>query len=319
MTWMGGTLRIVSAIGLAAALGLTTACSQPPIPGPKIDATLMSMIPADAVTLAGVRLDKLRMTPLYSKIETNRVMAFVDDFAKQTNIDPRKDLWELLYVGEGKRSAVIARGKFTDESEPSFKGKGGSRFNYKGVNLFGDDGNAILMFNPTTFGAGDTVLLKKMIDAKDTSKGEPPALAAVLKDIPADAQIWGAYTGGPITIPFDLPGNFSNVNRLAAGVQNVSLYFDLRTSLNGLITADCTNEAEAQQTEAAIKAAIGLGRLSTPTQQADLQRVFDSLRATQEGKVARLHIDIAPELVEKAIALVPQAPSQPEGRAPTKR
>ena len=293
---------------LALCVFLVACSSKKEVPGPRVDPTLLSLIPGDAVTLSGVRLEEMQKTPVFQKVEKLPVLGFVDEFAKQTQIDPRKNLWELLYIGDGKHSAIAARGKFSDESEPRFPG-GGSRFSYRGTNLVGDESNAILLLNPTTFAMGETVLLKKMIDAKDTSRGIPPALAALTKDVPRESQFWGVYTGGPAKIPFELPGNLANLNRIASSIQTTTFTVDLRTGLNAWVAAVCTSQADAQQTEAALKAAIGLGRLSTPSNQPDLQRVFDSMRVTQQDATAKFYLDLAPELIDKATALLPQFPA----------
>src|SRR5215469_306792 len=116
-----------------------TACSHPAPPGPKIDPALAGMIPADTVLMAGVRLEAIEKTPIYQKHFAKMSLSSIDRFAQQMKVDPRKDLWELLYVSNGKLNALMGRGKFSDESEPRIESKGGQRFAYKGFNLVGDE------------------------------------------------------------------------------------------------------------------------------------------------------------------------------------
>ena len=94
---------------LALCVFLVACSSKKDVPGPRVDPTLLSLIPGDAVTLSGVRLEEMQKTPIFQKVEKLPVLGFVDEFAKQTQIDPRKNLWELLYIGDGKHSAIAAR------------------------------------------------------------------------------------------------------------------------------------------------------------------------------------------------------------------
>src|SRR5215471_19738178 len=97
----------------AAAAVLLAACSHPAAPGPRIDPALSGMIPADTVLMAGVRLEAIEKTALYQKHLAKIDIPGADRFAEQIKIDPRKDLWELLYVSNGTLNAVIGRGKFS--------------------------------------------------------------------------------------------------------------------------------------------------------------------------------------------------------------
>ena len=67
-----------------------------------IDPALATMVPSDTVFLAGIRLDKLRETPAYKRF-VDRPVKTLDDFQKETGLDPRKDLWEFLVVGTASR------------------------------------------------------------------------------------------------------------------------------------------------------------------------------------------------------------------------
>src|SRR5207247_8215379 len=115
--------------------------------------------------------------------------------------------------------------------------------------------------------AGDTPLLKQMVDTRDKSTGPPPALAALIKDIPHEAQFWAAYSGGPISLPFEAGGNLANAGKVLGLIQQGSFYFDLRTGVNGVALGQAATEPDAQQLEGALKGLIGLGRLCTPPKQ----------------------------------------------------
>jgi hypothetical protein len=279
------------------------ACSHPAPPGPKIDPALAGMIPADTVLMAGARLEAIEKTPLYQKHLAKISIPGADRFAEQIGIDPRKDLWELLYVSNGKLNAVIGRGKFSDESEPRIDKKGARRFGYKGFNLIGDETSAVLLVGPTVAAIGDTPELKAMVDARDKAPGPPPGLAAVLKDVSSEAHAWVAYSGGPLQLPIPETGNLSNLRNIVNALQTGSIYLDLRMGFSGVGGGTSRTEKDAQDLEGGLKALVGLGRLSTPNDRPDMQRIWDGIRVTQQERHVKLYIDEPDELVEKFLNL----------------
>ena len=81
------------------------------------------------------RLEASKKTPVYQKYLAHRRIPQIDQFAAETGIDPTKALWELLYVSNGQRGALIGRGNFSDEGEPKLQKRGEDRFSYKGLTL----------------------------------------------------------------------------------------------------------------------------------------------------------------------------------------
>jgi hypothetical protein len=282
---------------------LLASCSHAPVVGPKIDPALSLLIPADTALLVGTRLEAIEKTDVYKKYLAQRSLPQIDAFAKQTLVDPRKELWELLYISNGKQGALLGRGKFSDDGEPRLPKGGLNRFNYKGYNFIGDDRTAILLLSPTSVGYGDTPELRALIDAKEKSVGPAPAMAELLKDIPPDSQLWAAYRGGPIQLPFDTSGNLSNVVKAMGLIQSGTFYFDFSMGVKGLGTGSGNNEQDAGELESALKALVGFGRLASPQKQPELQRVWDGLTVTREARVVKLHIDEPEELVEGALNL----------------
>ncbi|MGH9657078.1 MAG: hypothetical protein ACRD96_00960, partial [Bryobacteraceae bacterium] len=62
--------------------------------GAAVDPVLAALIPPDTVLLAGIRMEPLKSTPLYKQIVATRARADLDDFARRTSFDPRKDVRE---------------------------------------------------------------------------------------------------------------------------------------------------------------------------------------------------------------------------------
>lgn len=270
----------------------------------QIDPSLATLVPPDTVLMVGTRLDALLKTPVYQKNFAGKQFPQIEEFASRTGLDPRKDLWELLYVSNGRDGVLLGRGKFADEmEEPDSTKPGVGRFGYKGFKMLGDENNAVLFINSTTAAIGRVSALHDLIDQRANSHGAPPVLAPLIAQIPPNAQFWGAYAGGPIQLPFDADSNLGNVNKLLASIQRGFIYFDLRSGLNGVASAECADEAGAQQVYGALKALIGLGRLSLPKNQPELAQVYDSIRVTEEAQRVKLYIDVPQEMVDKFLSI----------------
>jgi hypothetical protein len=280
---------------------LLASCARKPSVGPKIDPALATLIPEDTTLLVGTRLEALERTPVYQKYLADRTFPQVEEFAKQTGLDPKKDLWEMLFVSNGKNNVLLGRGKFANEMEPRLEKAGAKRFGYKGYNLVGDEKTAVVFFSGSTAAIGPTESLRFLLDQRGTSKGPPAALAALMKDIPADAQFWAAYIGGPVDLP--LGGNLANITKLVSSIQTGSLYFDLRTGLNGVALGDCSTDQGAEEVQGALKAFIGLGRLNTPANQPEMQAAWDGMRVTLQDKRVKLYIDVPQNVVDQFLNL----------------
>jgi hypothetical protein len=298
---MSTTLLAPSAL-LVAALA-ATGCAHAPPAGPRIDPALAGLIPADTVLLAGIRAEAMRRTPVYQKYLANRSFPQVDGFAAQTGINPQKDLWELLYVSNGKRGALLGHGMFSDEGEPKLQKRGDNRFGYKGFTLIGNDLNAILLINQTVVAVGETDELRAMVDAHEKSAGPPPPMAALLARMPSTAQIWTAYGGGPIQLPFDTSGNLGNVNKILSLIQTGTFYLDLSSGITGVAEGTSANDDNAEQLESGLKALIGFGRLSTSPKEPELLKAWDGLRPTRENRDVKLHIDEPEDTLDSILTM----------------
>src|SRR5438105_3424609 len=191
-------------------LVLLSSCAAPKPTGAQIDPALSILIPPDTVIAIAVHADKLRMTSVYQKYLADRSFPQLDNMAHLTGMDPRKDLWQLLFLSDAKHNVVLGRGNFGDDMELKLEREGAKRIGYKSYYLIGTDEGAVVFFSSTTAAVGNVESLKALLDARGKSKGPPAAMAERMKEIPADAQVWAAYIGGSIRVPFPLPGNLAN-------------------------------------------------------------------------------------------------------------
>jgi len=243
------------------------------------------------------------MTPVYQKYLANQSFPELDRMAHLTGMDPRKDLWQLLFLSDAKHNVLLGRGNFGDDMELKLERDGAKRTGYKSYYMVGTDEAAVVFFNSTTAAVGNVESLKALLDARGKSNGPPPAMAERMKEIPPDAQAWAVYIGGPSRVPFDLPGNLANVNNIVTAVHAASLYLDLRDGIKGAVRAVSDSEASAKTVHDALKAFVGFGRLMAPPNQPDLVRVYDGLKITQEANRVDVKIEESPELVDKFLTL----------------
>jgi hypothetical protein len=268
----------------------------------RVDPALTTLVPANTVILVGAKLDKLRETQVYQKHFAQMPFPRLDDFAKQTGLDPRKDVWEVLFASDGQQSGVLmARGKFpTSELEPKLEQQGATRTRYKGYSLFGDERNAAFFMNSSTALAGSTAVLKTIIDNRDRSRaGIPASLQPQVNSIPEASQFWAVFSGSGINLPFAGDSNLGNLNQIVRSIENGRFSADLRNGFEFQANGNCTTDAEAKKIHDLLKGLVGIGRLSTPENQPDMLKVYDGIDVKQEGRAINVAANVSREIVDK--------------------
>lgn len=259
--------------------------------GALVDPALSTLVPADTTILIGLRVEDLMKTSTYQKHLANRAIGPIDDFAREFNLDVRKDLWEVLYISNGKENIVLGRGKFSNEAEPRINRPGATRTNYRGFTLVGDDKTSVLLMGPTLAGAGDTAGLKRIIDTRDKTNGPPGVLAERMKEIPREAGMWSVFTGAPIPLPANATANMGNLVKVMNSVESGSIYLDLRSGISGKAVGITPADKNAKELYDALRGMLGLARMMTDKENSSLQRVYDGIRVTQDGRIVNLYIE----------------------------
>ena len=271
------------------AVAVLAACSRnPQAEGVFLDPALATLIPADTTLMVGTRIDLLAKTQIFQ--ERLAKLQAVQEFERRTNVNPRKDLWQLLFVSNGRQGFLLGRGKFADElMAPDLSRPGVQRFSYKGLILFGDEREALLFINSSTAAIGETAVLRSLVDQRPTMTGPPARVVKLMKEIPREAHFWGVYAGGPVDLP--LGGNMANVNKMLGMVETGDFYFDLSKRVTGLATA---SSAGAQQLQDALNGLIGLAKMAAPKSQA----LFEGIRVSSENRRVNVTVDAPPEMLE---------------------
>ena len=286
-----------------AALALMS-CQKAPIAAVNVDPALATLVPPETKLLVGAKLDKLRETPLYQQRFASLPLAQLDKFAADTGLDPRKDVWEVLFCSNGKDTGVLMlRGKFSPtDLEPRLVGNGANRTNYKGYSLFGDARTSAFFMNASTALAGSTKSIQAIIDNRDTSlNGIPAVLLPLVKQVPGNAQFWAVFDGVLVDMPFREDSNLGNINTMIRSLDNGWVSANLTKGLDLKAVGNCRSADAAKQIHDALRGVIGFGRLSTPDNQPELLKAFDGMKVDQQEKVVKISAEIPQPVVDKIL------------------
>jgi hypothetical protein len=238
--YTGDSMRCKPRSFTVAALFVLSACRQQPSPTVFVDPALATLVPADTVFITGIRVQQLRSTPVYQRYVLGRKLPVVENFARDTGIDPRKDLWEVLIPSDGKATWVMLRGKFTEMGmEPRINREDVQRMRYKGYSMLGDERMAVMFLNPTTAVAASTAGLRRIVDNRDKGTGIPAWLYDRVKSIPSSNQVWFAGNPGELK-PWIL------ANMVTGAV-------DFHRGINARVDATAGSDQDAQRVTSALR------------------------------------------------------------------
>ncbi len=289
-------------------LCLALAACQPKKPASlRVDPSLEALVPADTVFVAGANIDAIRDTPVYQKLLSRMPLPQLDEFVRQTGLDPRKDLSQVLSCTDGKHGLLMARGKFnTAELETRLAARGATRFEYKNRRLFGNEQAAIFFLNASTAVAGPAAQLRAVIDHPEgAGRGLPPSLRDLVRTIPASDQIWAALTGGFQGLNIGVPqrNNLENIINALQSIDTATLGMDLRSGLNATAEVSCKTDRDAKFVHDMVKAVVGLGRLNTPDSHPELLKLYDGINVTQQQTHTKVTAEISADLTDRFLDL----------------
>lgn len=295
--WIGRWIVIVVLFGALAGCRARQSASL------HINPSLEAMVPSDTIFVAGANLDAIRNTPVYQTLLARVPLPQLEEFQRQTGLDPRKDLAQFLVCSDGKHVLVIARGRFqTGDLEARLQSKGMARFTYKKYSLFGNEQAAVVFLNDSTVLAGPAAELRAIVD-KSPGLGLPASLRDLLRTLPADDQVYAALIGGleKFNLPIPNGGNFGNVAQILQSVESATLGVNLSQGIDALAVVNSKTERDAKFVHDMVKGLAGFGRLNTPDNQRDLLKVYDGIQVTQQQSQAKITVDIPADLVDKAL------------------
>ena len=291
--------------GALAVAFLLTSCSSR-APGPRIEPALARLTPSDTQLAAGLRLDVMRDAPAYRVLESAAPKGWVEEFGKRSGLDLRRDVTEVLVASNGRDAVVLARGRFdVPRLESLMAESGAKRLPHGSRTLFGREDAAAVFFDGGTVAVGPAKTLRSIIDQPG---GIPAPILAALATLPPQSQAWLAATG--VSQWFRLPGfngegalNAENFNRVLGSLQTVTGAAELGASIDVRLTGDCATPDAARTLHDALRGFLGMGRLATSADKADLLRLFDAVAITKQDRTVRVSALIPADLVEKLPAI----------------
>ncbi len=275
-----------------------------------ISSALESLVPTETAAVLGINLAALRDAATFQKLIARVPLPQLDEFQKQTGLDPRRDLSEALLCSSGKTALLLVRGKFrTADLEARIKSKGVKPAEYKGHSLYGDDRAAVYFLDDSTAAAGSPVELHALIDGTGGQagghRGLPPELREQLRALPAGDQIYAALTGGieHLNLPLPREGNLGNIMQALRSVDSAALGLNLSHGIDGVAYVTCTTERDARFIHDMLRGLIGFGRLNTRDDQPEMLKLYDAIQVTQQQQQAKVTAFVPQELADRFLDL----------------
>jgi hypothetical protein len=287
-------------------LSLALAGCQAKKPGTvRIDPILESLIPADAVFIVGGNIDEVRETSVYQNLLSRVPLTQLDEFTRQTGVDPRKDLSQVLSCSNGKSGVLMARGKFkVTDLEARLQSRGATRSSYRNHDLFGSERLSFLFLNGSTAIVGPASDLHSILD-RGSGAGLPPTLRDLVRTIPANDQVWAALTGGLGNLNLAVPqdSNLANIMSALKSIDTATIGMDLRSGIGLTAEVASKSERDAKFIHDMLKGVVGIGRLNTPDNHPELLQLYDAIQVTQQQNHARVMAQIPADLADRFLDL----------------
>ena len=269
----------------------------------RIDPALETLIPADTVFIVGANIDAVRETSVYQKLLSRVPLPQLDEFTRQTGLDPRKDLAEVLSCSNGKNGVLMARGKFNvPDLEKRLEARGAARSSYKNHSVFGSDRLSFVFLNASTAIAGTEGNVRSIID-RGSSGGLPAPLRDLVRTLPANDQIWAALSGGLQSLNVPHNSNLENVVSALKTVDTATIGMDLSKGIGFKAEVACKTERDAKFVHDMVKGVVGIGRLNTPDSHPELLQLYDAIQVTEQQNHTLVTAEIPAELADRFLDL----------------
>lgn len=285
---------------------LLAGCGRTVPQGAAVDPAIASLIPPQTVVLAGVNVAELQKTKLYEKLIASRAMPpELDEFARRTGLDVKRDLKRFYAASDGKQNLMIAEVDLKDPAaiEREIEAKGAKRTQAGGKTVLETNGNAVCFLGGGKAVAGPVDLVRAA--AEGSLKGDDANRKAVLQKmaaLPANSQIWAVSVGGVPPMPIPERGNLANLNRVFASLQTTTLSADLSDGIALTARGECADEKSARQLHDTLRGLVGFGRLSTPADKPEFLRVLDGIEIAQDKLAVNVKARVPADLVETLTA-----------------
>ena len=173
----------------------------------RVDNVLAQMVPDNSTTLVGMRMEQLKSTPLYQALVAQEKLPQLDQFARESGFDPRRDVRDLLLASSGKQTVLLARGNFHLNVPAQAK-----KFNYHGYVILSNaipqqqEAGGFCILDSTLAAAGPLPVLQAALDQyKSGNRNNAAALLSRARAIAENYQFWSVTVGSANLISENMP------------------------------------------------------------------------------------------------------------------
>lgn len=292
-------LPIVLAVALAGCKHIQQSKNSP------VESSIDKLIPGDTVILARAHFEEIKKSPLYTRLIAGQKIEVLDDFARKSGLDPRRDLIELVIASNGREAVTIARGRIPDAAplEALLEKEGARRFKINEFNMLGNEEGAVSFLDGGLVVAGRTPHLRRVLGTPAGDDSKKRAVMAQAATVGKDKPIWAVATAGFAPMPLPETGNLANLGQVFRSIENVAMSIDLTTGFNLAATGICSTDKDAKGLHDLLRGLIGFGRLSTPTDRPEMLRFFDGIKVDHTERTVKLNADVPMDLVEYFIRI----------------
>lgn len=296
--------RVLGAVALGL-FALTCSCARTSTKGVALDTSIEKLIPGDTVVLAGIQVTEVEASPVYKRLMGDRMFPELEKFAKQTGLDPRKDLKEVVFASNGTTGLMIARGNPADvpKLESLLEKEGAQRIQVGSHTLLSKGDTAVSFVGNTIAVAGKADYLKSILSGQQSDDVKKRNVLARTAALPQNKHIWVVAVGGFAPMPLPEQGNLANLNRVFRSLDTTLLTLDLRDGVSLSAQGFCTDDEGAKQLHATLRGLIGFGRLSTSGDNPEMLRFFDSIKVEQDKAEVRVSADVPMDMVDRFLKL----------------
>ncbi|HZL56146.1 MAG TPA: hypothetical protein VFC21_03650 [Bryobacteraceae bacterium] len=250
---------------------------------PRIDNVLLRMVPPGTESLVGAHMDQIRGTDFYKKLVERQKLPQMEQFAKETGFDPRRDVRELLYAGTASGGALLARGKFP--LHPDVRDAKPVRHGAYTIYTFDRSGYCIL--DATLAVAGDVKSIAAALDEwKTGTHTAARPLLALAHDIEPRSQFWGASSGFAGFLADNMPraGGAIDFSKIFQGLNDTWFQANFAAGFQAIVHGTTATEQDAVNLRDTAKGLIGFGRLSVPENQPEMLKLWDGITVDQDKR-----------------------------------
>jgi hypothetical protein len=189
-------------------------------------------------------------------------LPLLDSAARETGLDLRRDLWEVLVAAGREHTVAFARGRFAEQGlEPRVFGNA-RRTPYRGYTLLGTDQSALVFLTSSTIAAGPPAAVKWAIDERGRATGPPEALAEMIRGIAPENQMWLVAAEVPWQTPLAMADTVRAFAYVGTGAQLTAEFTSAQPEqIHGALTllAGLSGiKAEIQRQERTVKLSVSL-------------------------------------------------------------